>query len=205
MKTGVWNVQFTVLAGVMLLSAVTVAQRGEADTPYLLRVVESDATTRYVAGPHIMENCLLVEGDGSMYLQLRRLEIIGEPPTLLAFEAKLKPEWMKRLRAILDEEKLTTLAPYKGPVLPLDGHDLSHWFGAEINRGSTLQHVGYFNWEGKGPRNEQGDKERWNEARTILGPLAEWSRSAKMSNALKWQAVPYGSRACFDPDEDQEE
>jgi hypothetical protein len=145
---------------------------------YLLRAVDESNSMRPTAGPNNFSNCVLVLPDGRFYLSLRRQEIMDGTATAKGLEGLLDPKALQILRDLLNQPTIENAPQFELPNTPF-GADEFQVFEAQIDRGSTMQRVGYFKWKGLAPTNMDTTKQQWRESEVALQPLVEWFRTLK--------------------------
>lgn len=153
----------------------------------LLLVSDVQTYMKPTAGPNNVNNCLIVYSDGQMHLELRRQEFFFGNTNDVSYEGRLPDGDLMFLRSILDSTDVKSLPTPPSPKLPLRS-DHFGWFTAEISRGSGMQEVGYFAWDGE-PKPSDNDGKVWEKERQALEPLAQWARSTKSSVHAGWKEV----------------
>jgi hypothetical protein len=145
-------------------------------------------------GPNNINNCLIVYTDGRLHLELRRQEFFYGKANYVSYEGKLPDRDLTLLRSILDSTDVKNLPTPPLPKLPLASDDFD-WFEAEISRGSGVQKVGYFAWNGK-PKPSEDDEKIWEKERQALEPLAQSVRSMKSFDHAGWKKVRNAHSVC---------
>jgi hypothetical protein len=139
------------------------------------------------AGPMIVTNCITVAPEGRFRLDLNKQEFYGEGTTTI-FESSLNEREVQILRGLLDAEEVKSLPPYVEPVTPLPSGG-GQTFIADISRGSTVQHVGYFSWIGEELGDPDSVKKDWKQSEAALQPLVKWFRALKSYKRPNWRHV----------------
>lgn len=163
------------MALVLVLTPLTTAQN---PPHFLLRAVDASTSSLPTAGPNNFGNCILVLPDGRFYLSLRRQEIMGGTIIVKSLQGSLDVNALERLRELLNQQTIRDAPKFELPNTPF-GADEFQVFEAQIDRGSALQHAGYFKWKGKGPDNSDSTKKQWQDSETALQPLVGWFRALK--------------------------
>jgi len=87
---------------------------------------------------------------------------------------------MQILRGLLDGDAIVQLPPFVAPEVPFPS-DTFQAFVAEVTRGPSVQHIGYFSWTGDGPHNPESIKRQWQHSEATVKPLVDWFRGVKTS------------------------
>jgi hypothetical protein len=160
----------------------------------LLRVSDMQTYLKPTARPNNVNNCLIVYTDGRLHLELRRQEFFFGNASYVSYEGKLTDGDLTFLRSILDSTDVKNLPTPPSPKLPL-ASDHFGWFTAEISRGSGVQEVGYWAWDGE-PKPSENDEMVWEKERHSLESLAQWVRSTKGFNHAGWGKVRNAHSVC---------
>jgi hypothetical protein len=156
---------------------------------FLFRAVETQSTLHPTAGPNNLSNCVVVRPDGHFYLLLHRQEIMDGTATVKSFEGLLDEKAMQVLRGLLDDDAIKQLSPFVAPEMPFPS-DTFQAFVAEVTRGPSVQHIGYFSRTGDGPRNPESVKRQWQHSEATVQPLVDWFRGVKTSKYPIKRRVP---------------
>jgi hypothetical protein len=179
--------------GILLLVFFASAAQALAQEPFLVRTVEWRVTTKSVAGPYNVGNCMIVYSDGRLHLELRRQEFGYGPASLISYEKQVTTEQLTTLRAILNSDSLRKLQPIHMPDFPLKSH-LFGAFTAEIPRAANIQKVNAI-FVGSADTRSPEDTIAWKEASIVLQPLMDWSHHAK-TDVPKLQIVTNADGLC---------
>jgi hypothetical protein len=160
----------------------------------LMRVSDSEVSLQPTAGPNNVGNCMIVYQDGRLHLELRRQEFFSGRASYVSYEGKLTDRDLAFLRSILEGTDVKNLPTPTSPKPPVAWVHIG-WFTAEISRGSTVQEVGYFEWNGE-PKLSEDDKKLGEKERQALEPLAQWVRSTKSYDRAGWKKVRNANSVC---------
>jgi hypothetical protein len=168
---------------VFVLCGLTfVATKTSCSTPqkqrFLLRITETNVSMRPTAGPNTVLNCLVVAQDGRTHLELRRQEFFNGRATLVTYEGILNARELDALRHILDAATVRSLPSFFEPTIPM-AVDSFHVVTGKVSREGSLQQIGYFQWQGQGPKNAASAQHNWSQSAAAMKPLVTWFRSLK--------------------------
>ena len=174
----------------LILAATGEAVPGAAHggTTFLVRLVEIEVTLKPIAGPVMVNNCVIVAPDGGAHLELRRQEFYDGRASLVTYKTVLNRDAVANLRRILDADQIRTLPPFVS-VFPAN-FDPMHSVTAEIQRGSGVQMVGYVEGGGEGPVNATEVRQNWLRSADAMRSLVEWFHAAKSLRGHDWNKVP---------------
>jgi hypothetical protein len=150
-----------------LFTLVVLSEASDKPTRFVLRATDTWITESATAGPNNIDNCVLVLPDGHFYLSLRRQEIMDGTATLKTLEGSIDGNSLQILIGLLNRDAIRNAPPFERPNAPF-GADEFQSFEAQIQRGATLQQVGYFKWKGRGPDNPDLTKKQWQESELAL-------------------------------------
>jgi hypothetical protein len=161
---------------IAVLVLLVLGSSNGSDKRPLLRALDGMTSLVPTAGPRNITNCVVVMPDGRFYLLLKRQET-GDSATVKSFEGSLDQRQLLILHNLLDESTIKSAPNYDIPRMP--SFDEWQGFEAQIDRGSTVQHVGYLKWKVEGANNEESANKDSQESEVALQPLVEWFRALK--------------------------
>jgi hypothetical protein len=186
-------------AFVLLLTIPTtvVGQNGKGGAEkFLVRIIDSQVFSYPTPGPVNIRNCLVVLSDGRVQLELFRQEF-SSSGSAKVYQGKLGEPDLQILRPLLDQPSLRNLPDFVSPNVPVVANEVST-FIVDVSRGSSTQTVGFLGWKGDGPTNSDAQKQSWQNARLVLQPLVQWSRTVKIASHLAhWRLAPHTPASCL--------
>ena len=185
----------SLLLGVIATQAIAGQAPANPPASFLLRTSEWHTTMTPIAGPNNVGNCMIVNRDGRLHLELRRQEFFNGKASLVSYEGKLSTAELTSLRAVLTADSIKSRPAFHEPKTPLQA-DHFESFIAEIPRGAKTQTVGTFSWHGLGPTDADAEIREWREAALALEPLMEWSHRIKSLGPPGLRIVPSANSVC---------
>jgi hypothetical protein len=194
--------RYLIRVPLVIVALFLVCGSSEVSNRPLLRALDGATSLLLTAGPQNFNNCVVVLPSGKFYLVLKRQEF-GNTASLKKFEGWLDQRELRILRSVLDQDAVKGAPSFEIPRMP----SVDEWegFQAQIDRGSTVQLVGYFKWKLKGSDKTEPANKDSQDSEAALRPLVEWFRALKTYNdPLKRPASKSARFSCSFEDESKE-